>query len=208
MYRSDAGKMERTAKGGIRAKGEKRERRAAGGWRSRGTETNDPVSRCAEVIKSRQIFSLSRRVSDTYIILKGLFRGHYRGEKRAPKRTSELRSGRIAELACVRARIKPGHFSTLRLRVRVASFFSAALHHPFSVPSVIYSRRFSRKALALRALTRNALFIREREREEQRERHVPRDRVVDPRVIPHRGSFIAGPRGASVKLMGNFTTGN
>lgn len=32
---------------------------------------------CAEVIKSRQIFSLSRRVSDTYIILKGLFRRHY-----------------------------------------------------------------------------------------------------------------------------------
>lgn len=40
-----------------------------------GREMNDPVSRCTEVIKSRQIFSLSRRVSDTYIILKGLFRG-------------------------------------------------------------------------------------------------------------------------------------
>jgi len=43
--------------------------------RSREREMNDPVSRCTEVIKSRQIFSLSRRVSDTYIILKGLFRG-------------------------------------------------------------------------------------------------------------------------------------
>lgn len=40
-----------------------------------GRKMNDPVSRCTEVIKSRQIFSLSRRVSDTYIILKGLFRG-------------------------------------------------------------------------------------------------------------------------------------
>jgi len=52
--------------------------------RRAGRETNDPVSRCAEVIKSRQIFSLSRYVSDTYIILKELFRRHYAREKRAP----------------------------------------------------------------------------------------------------------------------------
>lgn len=39
---------------------------------------------CAEVIKSRQIFSLSRRVSDTYIILKGLFRGHYTRDETSP----------------------------------------------------------------------------------------------------------------------------
>lgn len=48
---------------------------AVGGEGGAGREMNDPVSRCTEVIKSRQIFSLSRRVSDTYIILKGLFRG-------------------------------------------------------------------------------------------------------------------------------------
>jgi len=35
---------------------------------------------------------------------------------------------------------------------------------------------------------RNAPLVKERE-------HVPDDRVVDPRVIPHRGSFIVGLRG-------------
>lgn len=53
---------------------EKRARECSRGGGA-GREMNDPVSRCTEVIKSRQIFSLSRRVSDTYIILKGLFRG-------------------------------------------------------------------------------------------------------------------------------------
>lgn len=50
-------------------------KKIVGGEGGAGREMNDPVSRCTEVIKSRQIFSLSRRVSDTYIILKGLFRG-------------------------------------------------------------------------------------------------------------------------------------
>lgn len=103
MYRSNAGKIRNCR--GTRAKEEKCERaetcekggRGRGWVSATGRETNDPVSRCAEVIKSRQIFSLSRRVSDTYIILKGLLRGHYTpGEtspklslSRARKRTSE-----------------------------------------------------------------------------------------------------------------------
>lgn len=48
---------------------------------------------CAEVIKSRQIFSLSRRVSDTYIILKGLFREHYTRDETSPSSTP-IRSSR------------------------------------------------------------------------------------------------------------------
>lgn len=137
-----------------------------------GRETNDPVSRCAEVIKSRQIFSLSRRVSDTYIILKGLFRGHYTREKRARSRGSRAPAAaqrtrfprRAMSPRKVRARIKPGHFSDsstprfvfyatpVLLRASLA-----ALYHP--LPSPHGDSPFSLAApiegkLSLRALTR------------------------------------------------------
>lgn len=69
-YARYAGRMRKIRKICVRKKNVREN--AVGGA---GREMNDPVSRCTEVIKSRQIFSLSRRVSDTYIILKGLFRG-------------------------------------------------------------------------------------------------------------------------------------
>lgn len=105
--------------------------------RRAGRETNDPVSRCTEVIKSRQIFSLSRRVSDTYIILKELFRRHYAREKRAPIPCSR------EPLRCVSA---CGGLSQAISLVRLQHASSSArsthpllsLYHPFPFLSVGY----------------------------------------------------------------------
>lgn len=137
---------------------------------STGRETNDPVSRCAEVIKSRQIFSLSRRVSDTYIILKGLFRGHYTREKRARSRGSRARAAarrtrfprRAMSPRKVRARIKPGHFSgssTPRFVLHAPPpppYYCTRPSPPFIIPFHLMATHRSRRFYRGRALFTSA----------------------------------------------------
>lgn len=170
---------------------------------STGRETNDPVSRCAEVIKSRQIFSLSRRVSDTYIILKGLFRGHYTREKRARSRGSRARAAarrtrfprRAMSPRKVRARNKPGHFSgssTPRFVLHAPPRTIARVpRRPLSSPSI--SWRLTALAapiegeLSLRALTRLPYMV------QSVFPLLESETTCAHRVIPYSESFIVAP---------------
>jgi len=131
---------------------------------------NDPVSRCTEVIKSRQIFSLSRRVSDTYIILKGLFRGALypgRNEPRSrarhratdalffPHRATSLRKC-VRELSQAISLVFVYTLASSLFRLCHRAAFLVVLHHPLPFPYALRSPAFLSD-------------MRERERERERQ---------------------------------------
>lgn len=139
--------------------------------RAPGEETNDPVSRCAKVIKSRQIFSLSRRVSDTYIILKGaISRALYPGEtspipsfcaRESPRDGRVFRVAAMSPHKCVRGLSRA--ISPVRLHLRfvlraLCRYYCARPSPPFIILFHPFMSTHRRSRRSYRGSEGRALF--------------------------------------------------